>query len=395
MAVQPSRRGATGAKGRRSLKPTKLREQLTGYLFIFPATFLIAIFGLFPILYAIYMSTHRWRVRQGPYVALQNFESILGSWWGALLFAGGFVLLLTAYWLWSEVLRAPYAAPFSRKLLVKLPAVLLVAGALFGIAVGWEQMAEAGDARFLRSLQITLYYALGTIPTQIVIALVIANMLFQNLKGQEFFRMIFFLPYIVPVVAVAAVFERLFSPRDTAFMNTVLSTFGLPPQRWLQEPRALLEVVFGLNLDGFWAGPSLALVTIVIFGIWNYVGFNIIVFLAGLGGIPRDLYEAAEIDGAGRWQSFIGITVPLLSPITFYLTLIGFIGTFQVFNSVYVMRSPQALGTVDTTSIVIFDTFFARNQYGLATAQAMLLFLIILFITVAQGRFFGRRVFYG
>ncbi len=119
------------------------------------------------------------------------------------------------------------------------------------------------------------------------------------------------------------------------------------------------------------------------------------IFLAGLGSIPATIYEAAEIDGANHWQLFRHVTVPLLSPVTFYISLIGFIGTFKAFNHIYVMQVPAAQGTVETTSVAIFNTFFKANNYGYASAQAILLFLIILYLTYVQNRIFSERVFYG
>jgi ABC-type sugar transport system permease subunit len=107
------------------------------------------------------------------------------------------------------------------------------------------------------------------------------------------------------------------------------------------------------------------------------------------------LYEAARVDGANQWHQFRYITLPLLSPITFFLSILAFIGTFKAFNTIYVMRDPFAQGTTDTASIVVFDTFFKANQFGYATAQAIVLFLIILALTQIQRTVFERRVFYG
>jgi multiple sugar transport system permease protein len=149
------------------------------------------------------------------------------------------------------------------------------------------------------------------------------------------------------------------------------------------------------DIEGFLAGPSLALVSVAIFGIWTYVGYNTVIFLAGLGSIPGELYEAAEIDGAGKLQLFRNITLPLLSPVTFYLALIAFIGTFKAFNHIYVMRVPSAQGTVNVASVAIFDTFYKLSQYGYAASQAILLFIIILALTFVQNKVFGDKVFYG
>jgi multiple sugar transport system permease protein len=372
----------------------KIQENLTGFLFILPAVALISLFGLFPIGYALYMSLHNWRVRRGAFVGLRNFETTLGDWGAAGLFALGFILLLVAYWLWNALKGSPWLSGIQR-LARRSPALALTALALLAISRGWQQMIATGDGRFLRSLIVTVYYAVGAIPVQIALGLLLAAVLYQNLKGQGVFRMIFFVPYIVPATAAAIVFGRIFSARETSFANSLMTTLGLAPQRWLQDPRPITQALFGWNLEGFLAGPSVGLIVIILFGIWNYTGFNVVLFLAGLGGIPRELYEAAEIDGASRVQSFWHITVPMLSPITFYLSLIGFIGALQVFNTVYVMRTPQLLGTADTAGVVIFDTFFSRNQYGLATAQATLLFIVILFVTFVQYRILGKRVFSG
>lgn len=368
-----------------------VREQLTGYLFILPSVLIITIFGFFPIGYAFYMSMRRWRVVRGPFIGLDNYEKALGDWSGALIFAGGMVLLFLAYLAWNHSTRTRDGKHRAWQILAL---ALLVAG-LFAIRTGWGQMVVVGDDDFLNSLPITLFYALGTVPAELGLALILAYILFQKIRGQEFFRMLYFLPYITPVVAAAVVFRTIFSPRDTSLANTVLSWFGIPSQKWLFEPTAINNLLFDLGLEGFMAGPSLALVSIILFGVWTYVGYNTVIFLAGLGSIPSELYEAAEIDGANRWQIFRYVTVPLLSPITFYLALIAFIGTFKAFNHIYVMRVPSALGTVDVASVTIFDTFYKANQYGYAAAQAIILFVIILALTFVQNKVFGERVFYG
>lgn len=368
-----------------------LKETLTGYLFILPAVSLIAIFGLFPIGYAFYMSLRRWRVRDRGYIGLDNYEKALGDWMGAGIFILGFIVLIGAYALWDR-----YFSSRERRGIVPLLLCLGIAVAgLFTISQGWGRMIAEGDDRFLGSLPVTFYYAIGTVPLQIGISLVLAYLLFQKIKGQEFFRMVFFLPYVTPVIATAFVFRNIFSPRETSIANNALEWLGREPQRWLFEAEPLTKVLFGLELEGFWAGPSLALTSIIMFGIWTFVGFNTVIFLAGLGNIPPSLYEAAKIDGANQRELFRHITIPLLSPITYYLSLVGFIGTFKAFNHIFIMQQPAAQDTVATLSVSIFDTFYKANQYGYATAQAILLLVIILFLTFVQTRLFGDKVFYG
>jgi multiple sugar transport system permease protein len=367
-----------------------VKEQLTGYLFVLPAVLIITLFGFFPIGYAFYMSLYNWRVRKGPFVALENYTKAIGDWAGLGWFVAGAALFVVAYLLWQR------GKSGSRLLWVWRAAaliVLVVGGVVMGR--GWGMMLVEGDKYFLNSLPITLYYSLGTVPLELALALVLAYLLYQKIRGKEFFRMIYFLPYITPLVATGVVFRTIFNPRDTSLANQFIGLFNWGPFKWLFEPKPFNQVVWGLDLEGFWAGPSMALVSVMIFGIWTFVGYNTVIFLAGLGSIPGELYEAAEIDGANKVQAFRHITIPLLSPVTFYLALVAFIGTFKAFNHLYVMRTPAAQSTINVTSVTIFDTFYKANQYGYAAAQAILLFLLILALTQVQNKVFGEKVFYG
>jgi multiple sugar transport system permease protein len=376
------------------LQPAKRsfkREWLTGYLFILPAVVIIFLFGLFPIGYALYMSLFRWRVRQGSFIGFSHYQDVLGSVWGALLFLAGLLGFILVHRLWT--------APRKNR---RVGAVAALIASLSGLVIGWNAMIGTGDSDFLASLVRTLFYAFLSIPMQIALSLIIAYLLYQNIRGREFFRMIFFLPYITPVVASAIVFRSIFSQREEALANQVLGWFGIAPQRWLFEPKPLLELLFrgqidSLNawltnmgarfqLEGLWLGPSLSLIVLIIYGIWTFTGYNVVIFLAGLGNIPKQLYEAADLDGANGVQKFWTITVPLLSPVTFYLTLLGFIGALQAFTQLYVMRQPSARDSLDTSSLVIFDTFYQSNNFSLAAAQSILLFIFILAITLIQNR---------
>ncbi|WP_424950745.1 carbohydrate ABC transporter permease [Deinococcus sp.] len=384
-ASVPPKPGVSGQTARR-----RRGEASTAYLFILPALLLIAVFGLFPIGYSLYMSLYNWRVRQGEFAGLDNYKQLLGGVQGPLAFVAGLALILLAHWLWTGAFQGQNWFRWLR-----LPAALALMAAGVTIALGWNVMVRSGDAAFLQSLIVTLYYAVLSIPVQIVFALILAALLYRGLPGQGFFRSLYFLPYVMPVVATAAVFRAIFSPRDTSLANTVLGWLHVAPQGWLFDPRPLSQVLFGWQLPGVWAGPSMALATVVLFGIWTFVGYNVVIFLAGLTGIPKDLYEAAEIDGAGAAAQFLYITVPMLSPVIFYVALVGLIGALQAFNHIYVMRVPSAQGTVDSASVYIFDTFYQNNNYGLAAAESFILFFLILALTLFQFRFFGRKVFYG
>jgi multiple sugar transport system permease protein len=200
--------------------------------------------------------------------------------------------------------------------------------------------------------------------------------------------MLFFLPYVTPFVASAAVFRQMFSIRPQAPVNQLLNFFGMETLSWIQEPKPIFTIL------GF-EGPSLALVVIMLYSIWVYVGYDTVIYLAGLGNISRELTEAAEIDGAGRWQVFRHIIFPLLSPTTYFLSLIAIIGTFKAFSHIWVMRHDLALGTTDTFSVTIFIEFFDKVRYGYASALAFVLFAIILSLTYINNRIQGTRVFYG
>ncbi len=308
---------------------------------------------------------------------------------------GGVFLLSIGWKLWTRASEALSNRMF----------VLRLFGAVLCIIGGWLMIAEipmilsAGDKDMWQGLKVTVFYSLGTIPFQLSFSLFLAILLFQNLRGSAFFRVMFFMPYVTPTVASAAVFRQLFSNRIQAPINSLLRFFGLQPLKWLWEPTGIFALFAEkLGISGFpaWAeGPSLALVVIMIFSIWVFVGYDTVIYMAGLGNIPSELSEAAEVDGANRWDVFRFITFPLLSPTTYFLTLIAVIGTFKAFNHIWVMRLPAALGSADTFGVVIFTEFFEKLRFGYASALAFVLFAIILSLTYVNNKIQGSRVFYG
>ncbi|MGV8050358.1 MAG: carbohydrate ABC transporter permease [Anaerolineaceae bacterium] len=381
--------GAEPGRGKK-LHWLKTKEQITGYLYILPALIIILIFGIFPIGYSIYMSLFNWQVTKGPFVGDKNYLLIFGSWKNLAVFLIGLALLILGSWVWRRAFRS---LNNGLRIAHLVGALVLILGGVFFVT-GWGQMYDTGNKDFLDSLIVTLYYAIGTVPIEIILGLVLAYILYQDIVGKEVFRMIYFLPYITPSISSAVVFQIMFSSRETSLANTIIGWLGIDPLRWRFEPKPVLELL-GINISGIFSGPSLALVSIMIFGIWSFVGYNTVIFLAGLGNIPKEIYEAAEMDGGSKWDQFWNITIPMISPVTFYLTLIAFIGTFKAFNHLYVMRTPSAQSSVITTSLLIFDRFYKANQYGVATAQAIVLFVIILGLTFAQNKIMGERVFYG
>ncbi|HOZ37291.1 MAG TPA: sugar ABC transporter permease [Anaerolineaceae bacterium] len=377
-------------KSSSAFKKQAFKDQITGILFTLPAIIIIFFFGLFPIGYSFYMSLYNWNVRKGKFVGLQNYLNIFGDWTAFFQVVLGIALIVLAITLSRKVKQSE--TRFSKYSFVVLIILLVLAGVFF--LTGWGRMIELGDKAYLSSLVNTLYYALGTVPTQIIIGMVIAYFLYQKIAGKELFRMLYFLPYVTPAVSTAVVFRIIFNRPDYSIANRLIGLFGIDPLKWRFEKIPIMQLL-GFDIEGFFAGPSLALITIMIYGVWSFVGYNVVIFLSGLGNIPKEVYEAAEIDGATKSQLFRYITIPYLSPITFYLSLISLIGTFKAFNHIYVLRLPSAGYSVITASVYIFDRFYQYTQFGVATSQAIVLFLIILGLTVVQNKVMAERVFYG
>ncbi len=308
----------------------------------------------------------------------------IAIWPQVISIMAGLLLLYLSWEVWNSASRRDSSW---KTLLSLFSGIALLIGAW--ILIGEiPSILEQGDDALWSGLRVTAWFSLGTVPAQLAMGLGIAYLLYQEIKGKSFFRMIYFLPYITPAVASAAVFRIMFSNRPTGMMNKVIVFFGGEPLKWLLEPTPVFHI-------GGLEGPSLALIVIMLFNIWTYTGYNAVIFLAGLGGIPRSLYEAAEIDGANRWEVFRNITLPLLSPITYFLSLLGVIGTFKAFNHIFILRNAAALRTVDTMSMVIWDLLKTDNRYGYAATMSFILFGVVLLLTVINNKVQGEKVFYG
>jgi len=317
-----------------------------------------------------------------------------GIWTHVITISAGIILLYAGWRVWRS--SEGQTSNFNFFLRI-LGALVLMTGAIL-LIIFVPMAGSSGDKDIWLGLRVTASYSLGTVPFQLAISLFFAILLFQKLRGSEFLRILFFLPYITPAVASAAVFRQMFSNRLQAPANALLRMIGLEGQQWLREPDGIFEMIaesMGATLPDWAAGPSMALVVIIIFSIWTFVGYDIVIYLAGLGNIPMELVEAAEIDGAGKWQVFRHIIFPLLSPTTYFLSLIAIIGTFKAFNHIWVLRLGEALGTTDTFSVVIFSEFFEKYRFGYSSALAFVLFAIIICLTFVNNKIQGSRVFYG
>jgi len=367
----------------------KYSEQINGYLFIFPAFLIIGLFGIFPVFFGMYMSVHKWKVFKGRFLGFENYQKILGDIGSFWIFILGLLIMIASYWVWSE-----FKDKMKSRIYCFIISILLLLISLYLINVSWANMMQKGDEDFLNSLIYIFYYSFFAITTEVGLGLLIAFALYQKLKGKQFFQMILLFPYITPAVMGGAVFFIIFGKAENSILNEFIGLFGYDPQLWLFDKRKITEILFGVKIDGFFAGPSLALLTSILYGVWSYTGYYAIILLAGLSIIPSDLYEAAKAEGASRWQTFIKITVPLLMPIIFFLLLTGFINSFQAFNHIMVMKTSSAGETMDVVTIEIFDHFWDRVKFGYAAAEGVVLFIILNVLAISQYVIFRKRLNY-
>ncbi|MBN2469948.1 MAG: sugar ABC transporter permease [Anaerolineae bacterium] len=239
---------------------------------------------------------------------------------------------------------------------------------------GANQTSWAGLANFQRllrdetfhiALKNTIYYVVGTVPTTMLASLGLALVLNQPLRGRNFFRTTYFFPYVASLVAVAVVWNLLFFP-SAGPVNEALRALGVQnPPRW------------AASVD--WAMP-----TVILASIWRGMGYYMIIYLAALQSIPAILYEAANIDGANTWQKFRYITLPMLTPATFFISIMLTISAFKVFDLILVMTNGGPGRATNVLVIHTYNTAFREFRFGYSSAIAMVLFLLVLAITVAQ-----------
>ena len=297
------------ASDTRRLKHQQQRnENIIGYVFVTPALLAFLVFIAFPFFFSLFLSLTEWNFLSG----LQNLK---------------FVGLQN----FRELLR---------------------------------------DRRFGKAFVNTFTYALATVPTSILIALVLAYLLNGKVYGKKLLRLFFFIPYISSAVALSAVFKFMF--REDGIINNVLMSLHIvtSPVKWFTN-------------------PQLNKVPIVLLLIWTAIGYELIIYMAALQNIPKSLLEASELDGATGFRQFVHITFPLISPTTFYLVIVRLISAFKVFSAIDVMT----LGSkaLDNTSMVvqIYDEAFTKYNFGYASAEAVVLFAVILIITLIN--FWGQK----
>ena len=228
---------------------------------------------------------------------------------------------------------------------------------------------------FWKVLGNTVYYTVGYVPLAVTLPLLMAILVNQKLRGITFFRTTYFLPVVTSGVAIALVWGWMYNP-SFGVINYLLETlFGIEGPRWLADPK--------------WAMPSL-----IIIGVWHSLGYNMVIYLAGLQGIPQELYEAARIDGASPLRIFWHITVPLITPTAFFILVLSIIGSFQVWTITYLLTQGGPANSTLTLSYYIYQQGFEWFHMGFAAALAYVLFAIVFAVTMVQFRLQKSWVFY-
>ncbi len=247
---------------------------------------------------------------------------------------------------------------------------------------------------FWQSLKVTIYYALITVPTTLILGFCIAYLLSKITRGKSFLRILFFVPYVTSTVAVAMVWRIFYNPQAGLF-NHILYFWGLPIQRWLLEPRGILHIITGGIVPPQF-GPSLALVCISLFDIWHTFGFAVVVFIAGLSTIPKEYYESAQIDGARPLQILFHIELPLLTPTWLFLVTVQLIRSLQSFSSFYALSPSggRTMGTTENLMLHIYSQFYEYGYWGYGSAVAIFLSIFIMTLTFIQWQWARRYVFY-
>ncbi|MEO0072126.1 MAG: sugar ABC transporter permease [candidate division WOR-3 bacterium] len=317
------------------MKRRRLKENLGGYLYLLPALVILLAFRIIPILFSVRVSLYDWTMA-GPrkFVGLGNYLQVLS------------------------------------------------------------------DSMFWRSLLNTFWYVIFTVPIMLFLSLFIAVLLNQKIRALGLYRTIYYLPVVTSIVAVSIVWKWLYNP-ERGLLNYLLSLVHLGPVRWLEDPRGLISIILSplkINLPEWLAGPSVALCAIIIMSVWKGLGYNIVIFLAGLQNIPHQYYEAAKIDGAGSFNLFRHITWPLLSPTTFYILIMSTITAFEAFAQVWIMTGPPPGGPLGTTKVVMYyfyEQSFELWRLGYGASIAFIAFIIILVLTIIQRQVLERRVQYG
>lgn len=292
------------------LRRKRLREASTGYLYLVPSITILVCFWFLPAFYAFLISFFRW-----------DFMNPVKTFVGL----GNYLSLLISAEFWRVMLN-------------------------------------------------TVYYMVGSIPTAMFLALVLALALNEKIRFLAFFRSSIFAPVISCIIAMSAVWLWMYDPIN-GLLNYFLQLVGFNPMQWLSDTKT-------------------AMLSLIIMDIWKHTGYDMIIYLAGLQSIPEESYEAAKIDGAGRWERFRHITWPLLAPTTLFILIISVIRRFQVFSMVHTMTQGGPAGATDVIVYYLYEKAFQDFNMGYAFAISYILFIVILAATLIQWKVGAKKVHY-
>ncbi|MEV7966442.1 sugar ABC transporter permease [Sphaerisporangium sp. NPDC088356] len=347
----------SGSAHRRIGRSSATRENLAGWLFLAPVVVILGLFMLLPIVMALWVSLTSWNGQGSPFTGRTPFVGLDN-----------------------------YTRLFTH-----------------------DDLARQD---FMTSIRNNVYYVAIVVPVQTVLALGLALVVNSRmLKGKTFFRSAFFFPSVTSSVAVSVVFLFIFA--NSGAVSSLLGTFGISSPEWFSDSRGLLHLLlsgiglvdgdnppaaltdggpFGLSWWDWLSGPSVAMCTIIILVVWTTSGTFMLIFLAALQDIPVTLEEASLLDGANRWQRLRYVTLPMLKPSLFLVLTLGLIGTWQVFDQVYVMSQGNPAKTTLTPAYLSYRTAFRNFDYGSGTAISFILFLIIVVLTLVQRWVMRERV---
>jgi multiple sugar transport system permease protein len=326
------------------------REAATGRALVTPWVVGFLIFTLFTMGSSLYLSFTQYNLFRAPeWVGLDNYKELFSLSTGALQ---------------SRDQRSSEVLPRGQD------EVLRVEIGNGGFVLG------AARTDFWRAMRFTMSYAVLNVPLGLLSALIIALLLNQNVKGLAFWRVLYYAPAVIPAVASALLWRWIFAPESGLLNNTMrpfLNVFGLNPPNWFTDPS--------------WALPAF-----LIIGLWGAFGQNSVILLAGLKGIPKELYEAAEIDGAGNWAKFRNVTIPMLSPSLFFNLINGTIAAIQIFDIAAFIPTTDAIGTF--VNWRIYQEAFNFRNMGMASAMGWIVLVVILIFTLLIFRSSSAWVFY-
>ncbi|MDG4797933.1 sugar ABC transporter permease [Micromonospora sp. WMMD1082] len=353
MLAAPATAGGSGRRPGLRGRGVRGNENIAGWLFVAPVIVILGLFLLLPILMALWVSLTDWNGQGSPFTSEVPFVG-----------TDNYTRLFTA-----------------------------------------DGLARRD---FMTSIRNNVYYVALVVPTQTVLALGLALVVNNRLlKGKSFFRTAFYFPSVTSSVAISVVFLFLFA--NSGAVNNLLRLFGINGPQWFADSRGVLHLLlglvgvdtppaalvqggpFGLSWWEWLSGPSIAMMSIITLVVWTTSGTFMLMFLAALQNVPVTLEEASTLDGASRWQRFRHVTLPLIKPTTFLVLTLGLIGSWQVFDQVYVMSQGDPAKSTVTPAYLSYRTAFRDFDYGSGAAISFVLFLIIIVLTLVQRRVMADR----